>query len=83
MLSVEFFCKITLHAYGILRDGERSLADILSLSSVISIYFILIFCDIKKSIGMYVFTSFGHCLPVILGDLHKTDLIYTTGDVDG
>lgn len=54
MLSVEFFCKITLHAYGIVRDGERSLADILSLSSVISIYFILIFCDIKKSIGMYV-----------------------------
>lgn len=48
MLSVEFFCKITLHAYGIVRDGERSLADILSLSSVISIYFILIFCDIKK-----------------------------------
>lgn len=36
-----------------------------------------------KSTAMYVFASCGHCLPVIVGDLHKTDLTYTTGDVDG
>lgn len=64
-------------------NSEGLREDILSSSSVISIYFILIFGDIKESIGVYGYTSFGHCLPVILGDLQKTDLIYTTGDVDG
>lgn len=29
--------------------------------------FFFFFCYIKKSIGMYVFASCGHCLPVILG----------------